>query len=131
MLIHNDNDKKSFFVEFYLCIESFQKDQSIVDTSFLRQAQAPYKTLISTYTPPNLDVHNQNKENQIHLPIVLINVPVKNDYFTSATVSLQIASSSFVGITATLTLESAVEITISSPRFPLASSSIAIPRYPR
>lgn len=81
MLIHNDNDKKSFFVEFYLCIESFQKDQSIVDTSFLRQAQAPYKTLISTYTPPNLDEHNQNKENQIHLPIVLINVPVKNDYF--------------------------------------------------
>lgn len=36
-------------------------------------------------------------------------------YFTSATVSLAIASSSFVGITQTFTLESGVEITASSP----------------
>lgn len=50
-------------------------------------------------------------------------------YFTRATVSLQIASSSFVGITATLTLESGVEITVSSPRFLFASVSMEIPRY--
>ena len=52
---------------------------------------------------------------------------VKN-YFTRARVSLAIASSSFVGITITLTLESGVEITISFPLTLLASSSILMPR---
>ena len=37
------------------------------------------------------------------------------NYFTSATVSLAIASSSLVGITHTFTLESAVEMIASSP----------------
>ena len=52
---------------------------------------------------------------------------VKN-YFTRARVSLAIASSSFVGITITLTLESGVEITISFPLTLLTSSSILMPR---
>ena len=50
------------------------------------------------------------------------------NYFTRAKVSLAIASSSFVGITITLTLESGVEITISFPLTLLASSSILMPR---
>lgn len=50
------------------------------------------------------------------------------NYFTRARVSLAIASSSFVGITITLTLESGVEITISFPLTLLASSSILMPR---
>lgn len=41
--------------------------------------------------------------------------------YTSLTVSLAIASSSFVGITITVVLLSGVEITISSPRFAFAS----------
>ena len=48
-----------------------------------------------------------------------------------ATVSRQIASSSFVGTTQTLTFESGVEITMLSPRFEFASSSRVMPRYPR
>ena len=41
--------------------------------------------------------------------------PLRYTYFTNASVSLAIASSSLVGITSTLTLESGVEITISCP----------------
>lgn len=48
--------------------------------------------------------------------------------YTSLTVSLAIASSSFVGITITVVLLSGVEITISSPRFAFASRSRRIPR---
>ena len=47
---------------------------------------------------------------------------------TPATVSLAIASSSFVGITYTVTLELSVEILISSPFLSFAESSISIPR---
>ena len=53
---------------------------------------------------------------------------VKFFYFTSATVSRQIASSSLVGITATFTLESAVEITRSSPLWLFSSLSSFTPR---
>ncbi len=49
-------------------------------------------------------------------------------YFASLNVSLAIASSSFVGISITFTLESAVEITLLSPRTLLASSSMVTPR---
>jgi len=48
-----------------------------------------------------------------------------------ATVSRQIASSSFVGTTHTFTFESGVEMTMLSPRFEFASSSRVMPRYPR
>ena len=44
-------------------------------------------------------------------------------------VSRAITSSSLVGITKTLTLESGVEIIISSPRLEFASLSIFTPRY--
>lgn len=40
---------------------------------------------------------------------------LKMSYFTKRTVSLQIANSSFVGTQSTVTLESGVEITFSSP----------------
>ena len=62
---------------------------------------------------------------------------IKNTYsfaiytYTRATVSRQIASSSFVGITATFTLESGVEITMSSPLLLFASASNLIPKYPK
>lgn len=49
-------------------------------------------------------------------------------YFTRAIVSLAIASSSLVGTTNTLTLESGVEISLSTPLQLLSSSSMATPR---
>ena len=68
----------------------------------------------------------------IHIPSRFVNrisqFFVKFFYFTSATVSRQIASSSFVGITATFTLESAAEITQLSPLFAFASASRVMPR---
>ena len=59
----------------------------------------------------------------------LLTIPLY--YFTNASVSLAIASSSLVGITSTLTLEPGAEITIYCPLFELASSSISIPRNAR
>ena len=53
-------------------------------------------------------------------------IPYSHNY-TRATVSRQIASSSFVGITATFTLESAAEITQLSPLFAFASASRELP----
>ena len=54
------------------------------------------------------------------------------NYFTNANVSLAIANSSFVGTTQSFTLESAVEIIISSPTaFSLAASSYFTPKYPK
>lgn len=52
-------------------------------------------------------------------------------FYTSATVSLAIASSSLVGITRTFTLESLVVMMFSKPRFAFSSSSKVIPRYPK
>ena len=48
-------------------------------------------------------------------------------YFTRAAVSMAIMSSSLVGMSRTFTLESAAEITASSPRTLLAASSIFTP----
>lgn len=49
-------------------------------------------------------------------------------YFASLSVSLAIMSSSFVGTTSTLTFESSVEITVSSPLMEFFSGSMATPR---
>ena len=57
---------------------------------------------------------------------------VKQNYLTNANVSLAIASSSLVGITQSLTFESAVEIMPSTPQaFSEAASSSLTPRNPR
>ena len=52
----------------------------------------------------------------------------KRDQPTISLVSLAMTSSSFVGMTKTLTLESGVEIMTSSPRLELAASSMVTPR---
>ena len=75
----------------------------------------------------------QWEENPLRLTVkrglsFIYNLTVFLCFYTRATVSRQIASSSFVGITATFTLESGVEITISSPLCPFASLSSVTPR---
>ena len=61
----------------------------------------------------------------------IISVKPEGIYLVSAAVSCAIMSSSLVGMTQTVTLESGVEITTSSPRSLFFSGSSLTPRYSR